>query len=263
MGDARHHHALEIGEDRCHRLAGLGCGAGEPGIDHAGCDLRLMFPMIAEIAGEGLTEASSSWLASNPAYPQAKEQGFTRTDLSLAGALLDQAGWKLDADGRRMRDGEQLSFRLQTWGTEGPTGEALQAQWEAFGIKVELSYVDNALVQQSRERGDWDAQTAAFTTLGDVPNLIRVQIGEEGSGNYGGYRIPEVAPLLERASSAGTEDERNAAILELNELMATVVPSIPGHPRTQATAVSDRVQGFVPHPLQYENLVQPGYALAE
>jgi hypothetical protein len=35
------------------------------------------------------------------------------------------------------------------------------------------------------------------------------------------------------------------------------------HPRPQATAVSARVTGFVPHPLQYENLVQPGYTLAD
>jgi peptide/nickel transport system substrate-binding protein len=216
---------------------------------------------VAEIAGEGLTEAAPSWLASNPAYPQADQQGFTRHDPQLAARLLDGAGWVLGPDGRRAKDGVPLSFRLQTWGTEGPTGEVLQAQWDALGVTVELSHVDNSLVQQARERGDWDAQTAAFTTLGNAASLFAVQMGPDGSGNYGRYTIPQVPELVERASAAAGPEERTAAVLQLNALHAEVVPGIPVHPRPQATAVSARVGGFVAHPLQYENLVQPGYTL--
>ncbi|OLT16980.1 hypothetical protein BJF78_13685 [Pseudonocardia sp. CNS-139] len=216
---------------------------------------------VAEIAGEGLTEPAASWLASNPAFPQADQQGFVRHDPALAARLLDEAGWVLGPDGRRAKDGQPLAFRLQTWGSEGPTGEVLQAQWDALGVTVELSYVDDTLVQQARERGDWDAQTAAFTTLGNVPSLFAVQMGPDGSGNYGRFAIPQVAGLVERANTAPTEQERAAAVLELNALHAEVVPGIPVHPRPQATAVADRVHGFVAHPLQYENLVQPGYTL--
>lgn len=215
----------------------------------------------AEIAGEGLSRPASSWLASNPAFPQAAEQGFVRHDPGLAGRLLDEAGWLAGPDGRRAKDGQPLRFRLQTWGTEQATGEVLQAQWDALGVTVELSHVDDTLVQQARKRGDWDAQTAAFTTLGNVPSLFAVQLGPDGSGNYGRFDVPEAQSLIERADAAGTADERTAAVLALNTLHATVVPSIPVHPRSQATAVAARVTGFVAHPLQYENLVQPGYTL--
>ncbi len=216
---------------------------------------------VAEVAGEGLSEPSPSWLASNPAYPQADRQGFTHHDPARAARLLDEAGWVAGPDGRRAKDGRPLRLRLQTWGTEQPTGEVLQAQWRELGGTVELSHVDNALAQQARQRGDWDAQTAAFTTLGNVPSLIAVQVGPDGSANYGRYRIPAAGPLIDKANAAPTAEERTAAILELNALMAEVVPSIPVHPRPQATAVSKRLTGFVPHPLQYENLVQPGYRL--
>ncbi len=218
---------------------------------------------VAQIAGEGLTEAAPSWLASNPGFPQADQQGFTRFDPTRAGQLLDEAGWRAGPDGRRAKDGQPLAFRLQTWGTEGPTGEVLQAQWNALGVTVELSYVDNTLVQQARQRGDWDAQTAAFTTLGNVPALLAVQLGADGSGNFGHYEVPGVQDLIRQAESAADEQARTAAILRINELHAEIVPSIPVHPRPQATAVSARVTGFVPHPLQYENLVQPGYTLAD
>ncbi|MFC5995822.1 ABC transporter substrate-binding protein [Pseudonocardia hispaniensis] len=216
---------------------------------------------VAEIAGEGLTEPASSWLASNPAYPQADQQGYPRHDPQLAARLLDEAGWVLGPDGRRAKDGRPLTIRLQTWGTEGPTGEVLQSQWDALGVRVELSHVDDALVRQARERGDWDAQTAAFTTMGNVPSLFAVQLGPDGSGNYGRFDIPQVAGLVERANAAATEAERAEAILALNALHAEIVPGIPVHPRPQATAVADRVRGFVAHPLQYENLVQPDLVL--
>jgi hypothetical protein len=39
--------------------------------------------------------------------------------------------------------------------------------------------------------------------------------------------------------------------------MVEIAPSIPVHPRVLATATADRVTGFVAHPLQYENIVQP------
>jgi ABC-type transport system substrate-binding protein len=88
-----------------------------------------------------------------------------------------------------------------------------------------------------------------------------VQLSPGGTGNFGRYDLPRVAELVERANTAADEQARTAAVLELNALQAEVVPAVPVHPRPQATAVADRVGGFVPHPLQYENLVQPGITL--
>ncbi len=87
--------------------------------------------------------------------------------------------------------------------------------------------------------------------------LLAVQLGPDGSGNYGGYQVPGVPELIRQADPAADEQARTAAILRINELHAEIVPSIPVHPRPQATAVSGRVAGFVPHPLQYENLCSP------
>ena len=68
--------------------------------------------------------------------------------------------------------------------------------------------------------------TTAFTTLGDVPALLSIQVTEGGSGNYGKYDIPEAAPLLAKAYGSESAEERTQAILDLNALMADVVPSI-------------------------------------
>lgn len=216
---------------------------------------------VAEIAGEGLAVPLPSWLASNPAFEGADRHGYTRYDPELAGRLLDEAGWRLNGSGQREGNGRPLSFRLLTWGTEQATGEVIQAQWKRIGVTVDLSFVDKTLVDQVQESGDWDAFTEAWSTLGGVPNLIATQIAPDGGANYARLDLPQVPRLLDRAAAAPSEGERTEAILALNELMAETVPSVPVHPRVEPTAVAERVKGFVAHPLQYENIVQPGMTL--
>jgi ABC-type transport system substrate-binding protein len=121
--------------------------------------------------------------------------------------------------------------------------------------------VEGSLITQSIEKGDWDAVIQAWTTLGDTPRLIAGQIGPGGAVNHGGYTDPRIPALLQTAESAPQEARRTAAIYDLNKIMVEVVPSIPIHPRVLATATSDRLTGFVPHPLQYENIIQPKMTL--
>lgn len=218
---------------------------------------------VVDLATGGLSVPAPSWLASSAAYPDAAQQGFVGHDPDRAAELLDDAGWVLDDDGIRRKDGEPLGFRLMTFGLEARTGEVLQAQWAEIGAEVALSNVESTLITQSIERDDWDAVTQAWTTLGAMPGLISAQIGPDGAANHGGHTPPEVPALIETATSAEGEAARAGAVYALNQVMVDVVSGIPVHPRVQATAVSDAVEGFIPHPLQYENLVQLAMSLRE
>jgi ABC-type transport system substrate-binding protein len=211
---------------------------------------------VVRLATNGLSVPASSWLASSPAFPLAAREGYTRYDPDLADRLLTEAGWAM-VDGKRVRDGEVLRFRLLTFGAEQRTGEVLQAQWARLGIDVAVSNVDSTLITQSLESGDWDAVTQAWTSLGATPALIASQVGHDGAANHSGLRIDGVPELLETARSAPDEADRTAAIYALNRVLIEHVHGIPVHPRGQATAVSAEVGGFVAHPLQYENVVQP------
>lgn len=217
---------------------------------------------LVELATDGLSKPAPSWLATSPQYPDAARQGFTAFDPGRAARLLDEAGWRPGPSGIRQKDGQDLSLRLLTWGTEGPMGEALQAQWRKLGFKVDLRHVENSLIAESRRNGDWDAFTEAWTTLGDVPSLITPQIAKDGRANYAKVDDPRVAGLLATAATAAGAAERDRAILELNGIIAELVPLVPTYPRLQLTAVAKDVQGFLPHPLQYENIVQPAMAVA-
>lgn len=211
---------------------------------------------VVELATNGLSVPASSWLASSPAFPLAATEGYTHYDPERADRLLTEAGWPLEG-GKRMKDGERLSFRLLTFGVEQRTGEVLQAQWARLGIDVAVSNVDSTLITQNLESGDWDAVTQAWTSLGATPALIASQVAFDGAGNHSGLQIDGVPELLDTARSAPAEADRVEALYALNRILVEHVHGIPVHPRSQATAVAADVHGFVPHPLQYENVVQP------
>ena len=57
--------------------------------------------------------------------------------------LLDQAGWKADASGERVKNGQPLEFHVvtsQTITQYSLTAEFLQKEWAKIGIKVLITY---------------------------------------------------------------------------------------------------------------------------
>ncbi|MET4167882.1 MULTISPECIES: ABC transporter substrate-binding protein [Gordonia] len=210
---------------------------------------------VVALATNGLAAPLPSWLASNPAYPQADESGFVSHEPERARELLDQAGWTAGPDGLRSKDGRPLRIRMLTFGTEAATGEVLQAQWRELGVDVQVRNVESSLATQAIKSGDWDTATQAWTTVGSAPSLIGNQIAPDGAANHGAYDVPVVPGLLQQASTAPTAAAREQAMLEVNDVMNTVVPAVPVHTRVAAVGLAADVEGFTPHPLQYENLV--------
>lgn len=216
---------------------------------------------LVRLGTDGLSEPAPSWLASNPAYPKAKQDGYTRYDPQRANRLLDAAGWRRGPDGMRGKDGKPLTFRFWTWGTEQPLGEVAQAQWKRLGVTVELSHLDQSVLEESRDSGDWDAFTEAWTTIGELPSLLESQAGKGGSGNYAELTAPAMTAALSELDRADRPAEVDSAALRVNEQLSDLVPLIPTSPRVDLNAVSARLEGFEAHPLQYENVVQPGMRL--
>ena len=86
------------------------------------------------LEAEGRSFPVTTWLGSNPRYRDSVGGIYDHYDPERAGALLDEAGWKLEKDGLRRRDGVVLSMRLMTWGPGKAVGEAIQHQWTKLGV---------------------------------------------------------------------------------------------------------------------------------
>ena len=106
-------------------------------------------------------------------------QGFSY-DSAKATALLDEAGWKLGADGIREKDGEKLMLTLVSGFPPAnlikPLPEVVKGQLEKAGIGVNLvefndigayyDYLDTGEVHMVIESGTWNTADISFIPYG-------------------------------------------------------------------------------------------------
>ena len=211
---------------------------------------------------EGLSEPVTTWLGSNPAYAEIKNAFFTY-DPEKAAALLDEAGWVLADDGFRYKDGEQLALMLRTFRNDKALGETVQIEWNRLGINTSVQHGDYSLITTARETGDWDASIEGWGTYGDVVSLLNAQYSAEGAANYGHFIDAHVDELLGKLAVAANNDERKELAIELSLYIAEQSPAIYIGPRPQITAVSNNLEGFVPHFRQFENVVNANLRIVD
>jgi peptide/nickel transport system substrate-binding protein len=217
---------------------------------------------LIQLGQEGLGVPITTWLGSNPAYSELKNVYFESYDPDRAAKLLDEAGWILGSDGYRYKDKEQLTMFLRTFRNDKALGETIQIQWTRLGINTKVQYGDYSLIQTARETGEWDASIEAWGTFGNIAALLRGQYAPGASGNYGGFDDNRTKQLLEEIANAVEDDKQNALVAELTMHIAEESPAIYISPRPDLTAVSNSLEGFVPHFRQFENVVNANLRIA-
>lgn len=143
-----------------------------------------------------------------------------RENLKRARTLLEQAGWKVAADGvLRNGKGEPLEFELLEAGEAPGRAEAVfQRNFEKLGITLKLRLVDFALYRKRLETFDFDMtiiRVGDFTLPGaaDLKSMYGSQSADvEGSNNYRGLKSAAVDHLIASMEKARTmEALRDAA----------------------------------------------------
>lgn len=76
-----------------------------------------------------------------------------------ANKLLDESGWKMDADGVRKKNNKPLTFRLYSQSTSeyAYVTQVLQRQWRAVGVNAEVLLQPDTDLQGTISRHDYDA----------------------------------------------------------------------------------------------------------
>jgi peptide/nickel transport system substrate-binding protein len=197
-----------------------------------------------------------SWLASNPAYAEAKRTGYTRVDLQKAAQLLDEAGWRLAPSGRvRMKDGKPLAFRLLWFGSNRPVVEVLQAQWARVGALVEVEGApDYGIVQQRRAQNEWEALVEGWGTFGEPATVLARHVAQEGDLNYGKFRDPQTEQLMDGFAALLDPEERRQQALKVNQRVTELAPFIPLYLRYRLNGVSRGLRNYVSHFDQFQEV---------
>ena len=153
------------------------------------------------------------------AFPRGLPFALTETrpfDVSAANKLLDDAGWRRGADGRRSKDGKALQLALVAYPQRADLvtfQPVIRAQLAALGIGIQTRVVDNAGAVGAA--GDFDLLLWAQHTApaGDPGFFLNAMFRTGGGNNFAGFssaavdaqldRLAETADLAARAALAG------------------------------------------------------------
>ena len=161
-----------------------------------------------------------------PAYeaPQFGTPELLRKNLLQGRELLEQAGWKPDADGT-LRNAEGEAFVLEFMDAQMSDRVDWIQNCKKLGIEFRQRVVDYALFTRRLKAYDFDMVTIAegAFTLPEVAELT-ARCGsraadEEGNDNYRGIKSRAVDALLQVMANASTMDELRTAARALDRVV--------------------------------------------
>jgi peptide/nickel transport system substrate-binding protein len=183
-------------------------------------------------------------------YPYAPER---------AAALLDDAGWNLDASGiRRNATGDPLTFDFMT--TAGNrlrelAQQSLQSDWAKLGIRANIkNQPARVFFGETVTKRKFNG-LAMYAWLSAPENPPRTTLhsdmkptAENGwSGqNYPGYANPRVDALLDSIETELDQEKRRVLWTELQQIYATDLPALPLYFRAQPFVLPPWLTGIEP-----------------
>lgn len=205
----------------------------------------------------------SPWYAKN-IDPNANIIQYT-FDITRAGELLDEAGWKLPEGGRiRANDkGEPLAIRFTT--TNAPFRQTWGAVWvsqlQKCGIQLLPSYIPGSIWfggNSGLRRRDFDI--GAFAWVGETeppgPTLyacdqIPTPANNWNGQNYMGWCNERASNAIKQANNTLNLEERQKNYVIVQEEFSKDMISLPLFQRLEATAYNKDLKGLRPDPTEY------------
>lgn len=164
-----------------------------------------------------------------------------------AAALLHEAGFTKNADGRFERDGEVLAVEVKTINEPGRIGvlTILVTQWRQFGIDAHMRVQETATWSSDLVTGNaglfMDFAFSGSTGLDAMFHSRNI-----GASNAHFYGDPEVDRLLEEGSRIVDPEEREVVWKKAQRLVVEDGVIIPLYFEFGHSATDSRVQDFVP-----------------
>ena len=190
-------------------------------------------------------------------------------DPEKAAALLDEAGWKVGADGVREKDGVRLSFTMSTTAGDKAREQAQQLVQQNFKkINVEMTiknmpasvvwgeYTVNS--EYDTLMVGWDALLYPDPDYGDRINSNSIPVKSGNGSNYVQYENPEIDELSAKGVMIVKQEERKAIYDRIQQILLDDMPFAPIFAYQIIVGVNNRISGYVPNPYTAINTWNPG-----
>ncbi|MEO7145574.1 MAG: ABC transporter substrate-binding protein, partial [Bryobacteraceae bacterium] len=148
-------------------------------------------------------------------------------DLQKARQLLDDAGYKPG------RDGIRFHLEMKTSTDEGTRllVMALQQQLRAIGIALDVRSFEFATFYSDISHGSFGLYSLIWIGGNEDPDIFRYAFATASfpprGANRGGYSNSTVDRLLQEAASDPTQEERRTAYVQVQQILANDLPSLP------------------------------------
>jgi peptide/nickel transport system substrate-binding protein len=148
-------------------------------------------------------------------------------DLQRAAALLDAAGLRPDRDGVRLR----LTMKTSTDESTRLIAQAVQQQLRAAGIELSLRPAEFGTFYSDITKGAFQLYMLRWIGSNEDPDFLRYAYASTSfppkGGNRGHYVNSRVDALLNEAEAESDEGARRRDYVEVQQILATELPSIP------------------------------------
>ena len=202
---------------------------------------RAVFQNLGSVM-QGAIDSRIAW-ANDPAINLGQ---MYPTDPQKAATMLDEAGLKPGADGKRFKitllydSADSSNERL---------AQVLRSMWQKIGVDVVFAGLTrNMMLPRAFTDWDFDATLQAYSTAGDpalgVSRLyVTSAIRKAPFVNASGYSNPQVDQLFDKAAAAAVQAERAEAYQQAEKILATDLPVFPIWQTALLNVASTRVQG--------------------
>lgn len=167
-------------------------------------------------------------------------------NLDQAKKLLDEAGWKAEANGMRQKDGRALRFTLST-NSDDPerkqTAEWLIKSWNTIGVQVDRDFQKwSTIREETIKTRDFDALLLGFRWSID-PDQTAVWSSDSffDAFNLNHYSNDQVDELLDKAVASGDTEERKQLYAQAQDIVMEELPSLPLFFPNMTVAVSKKL----------------------
>ncbi|BDZ51300.1 ABC transporter substrate-binding protein [Frondihabitans sucicola] len=197
---------------------------------------------IRDTSLNSLFPVGTSALASTtPGYKN--ESSFFEYDLASAKKLLTDDGWKVGADGIRVKDGTKLSLKvawITNFSPNQTTLELAQQELKKAGIAITLQSSTVPDFLKTLTSGNYDLQFGNNSRAdGDI---LRTSFSTAAT-NYSHLDDPTLEALLQKQQATPDVKEREAVIGDIQTRLASQYHEIPVHELTTILATAKGVTG--------------------
>lgn len=182
--------------------------------------LGINYQVLAENVLDGVYETATGFYP--PSFPWAIQN--QRTDVEAAKKLLDESGWRLNADGLRYKNEQPLVAVLLVYPQQPDwttAATAMQAQLREIGFDVKIRQTDD-INAAMKNQTDWNLaiNSPGIVTTGGSPDADLTEYFQTGGAtNFGGVSDAELDKTLEDLGRTFDDARRNEFLKRIQQIV--------------------------------------------